>query len=88
VTSDYLKEFNVRPGSHPPYSPNLALSDFSLFGAIKGKTAGSEFRSAEQLLSEVAVITTFIPHITLANVSGEWEQRLQMRIDMEGDYLD
>jgi hypothetical protein len=49
---------------------------------------GSEFGSAEELVSEVTDITSFISYITLADVFREWEQRLQKCIDMEGDYVD
>jgi histone-lysine N-methyltransferase SETMAR len=38
---------------HPPYSPDLAPSDFYLFGYIKRCLAGPSFEDADQLLAAV-----------------------------------
>jgi hypothetical protein len=34
-----LKKFRIRPVDHSPHSPNLALSDFDLFGKLKDALA-------------------------------------------------
>jgi histone-lysine N-methyltransferase SETMAR len=39
---------------HPPYSPNLAPSDFSLFGPIKVHLGGHKFQTDYQLKSGVS----------------------------------
>jgi hypothetical protein len=88
VTLDYLKEFSFPPVPHPPFSLDLAYSDFFPFAAINVKLAGSEFRSAEEPSSDVTDVTIFISYVLLANVFGEWEQRLQKCIDMERDHVD
>jgi hypothetical protein len=49
VTSDYLREFNFRPVPHPAFSP--ARSDSSKSVEIKTGMSGSEFGSAEELVS-------------------------------------
>jgi hypothetical protein len=38
---------------HPPYSPDLALSDFHLFANVKRCLAGLSFEDADQLLAAV-----------------------------------
>jgi hypothetical protein len=38
---------------HPPYSPNLAPSDFYLFGYVKRCLAGLSSEDADQLLAAV-----------------------------------
>jgi hypothetical protein len=38
---------------HPPYSPNLAPSDFYLFGYVKRCLAGLSFEDTDQLLAAV-----------------------------------
>jgi hypothetical protein len=38
---------------HPPYSPDLASSDFDLFGYVKRYTTGLSFENADQLLAAV-----------------------------------
>jgi hypothetical protein len=40
-------------GIHPPYSLDLAPSDFYLFGDVKGLVRGESFETTEQLLSAV-----------------------------------
>jgi hypothetical protein len=86
VTSDDLKEFNFRLLPHPPFSTGLAQSDFYLFGVIKGTLAGSEFGSAEELVSELVDVTSFMSHVILAIIFCELEQRLQKCINTEGNY--
>jgi hypothetical protein len=44
------------------FSPDLAPSDFYLFGATKWKLSGSEFGSAGELVNEVPDIAVLISH--------------------------
>jgi hypothetical protein len=39
--------------AHPPYSPDLAPSDFYLFGHVKRLLGGESFEAGERLLSAV-----------------------------------
>ena len=39
--------------SHPPYSPNLAPSDFHVFGPLKEAMGGKSFRSDEEVQQAV-----------------------------------
>ena len=39
--------------SHPPYSPDLASSDFHLFGALKENLKGRHFSSDEEVKTAV-----------------------------------
>jgi hypothetical protein len=43
----------MKSTSHPPYSPDLAPSDFYLFGYVKKSLAGLPFEDADQLLAAV-----------------------------------
>jgi hypothetical protein len=45
--------FAVVVADHPSYSPNLAPSDFYLFGHVKGVLRGESFETREQLLSTI-----------------------------------
>jgi histone-lysine N-methyltransferase SETMAR len=40
---------------HPPYSPDLAPSDFYLFGALKDAICGKRFGSDDEVAEDVAV---------------------------------
>jgi hypothetical protein len=44
-------KWNVLP--HPPYSPNLAPSDYHLFGPLKEHLGGKSFRSNEEVIQTV-----------------------------------
>ena len=38
---------------HPPYSPDLALSDFHLFGPLKDALHGARFEDDESMIGAV-----------------------------------
>jgi histone-lysine N-methyltransferase SETMAR len=50
---EYLEANGMEKAPHPPYSPDLAPSDFFLFGHAKRMLCGSAFGSSEELLSGV-----------------------------------
>jgi hypothetical protein len=43
----------MKSAPHPPYSPDLAPSDFYLFGYVKRCLADLSFEDADQLLAAV-----------------------------------
>jgi hypothetical protein len=43
----------MKSAPHSPYSPDLAQSDFYLFGYVKRCLAGLSFEDADQLLGTV-----------------------------------
>jgi len=45
--------------SHTLYKPDLAASDFYLFGALKGAIRGKRFGSEDEVLEELAAGTKF-----------------------------
>jgi hypothetical protein len=57
---------------HPPYSPDLAPSDFLLFGYVKGKQMGYRAETPSELLVRIWVILAEIPRETLNAVFLEW----------------
>jgi hypothetical protein len=46
---------------HPPYSPDLAIANFYLFGVLKRKLQGIDARDDEELKSEILTILQGIP---------------------------
>jgi hypothetical protein len=51
--TQYFNENRMKSALHPLYSPDLALSDFYLFGYVKRCLAGFSFEDAHQLLATV-----------------------------------
>jgi hypothetical protein len=75
VTEDFFIENQLLHFSHPPYSPDLALSDFWLFGYIKTGLAGRDFADPEELLELLEGVREFLegtPAVELTAVFEGW----------------
>jgi histone-lysine N-methyltransferase SETMAR len=53
LSAQYFAENRMKSAPHRPYSPDLAPSDFYLFGYVKRCLAGISFEDADQLLAAV-----------------------------------
>jgi hypothetical protein len=84
----YMEEHGLRTALHPPYSPDLALSDFFLFGYVKKALHGSEFQTVEELLAVVVGILNAIPTETSISIFHEWIRMLQRCIGIDGEYAE
>jgi transposase len=74
-TTDFLSSLRLISAPHPPHSPDLAPSDFYLFGKVKNLLMGKEFESADETLQAIARIVHSIPRSELDSVFKEWERR-------------
>jgi hypothetical protein len=72
---------------HPPYSPDLALCDFWLFGTLKRKLEGSTFGDPVEVLTALSTILSMIPLDEFIAVFDEWKCGLRECIDRGGKYL-
>jgi histone-lysine N-methyltransferase SETMAR len=52
----FCEENGLRLGRHPPYSPDLAPSDFFLLGYVKERLKGMVFPSYEKLLDAIGEV--------------------------------
>jgi hypothetical protein len=77
MSSDYISLNRLKQATHPPYSPDLAPSDFFLFGHVKGKLMGYRTETPSELLVRIRVILSEISRETLNSVLLEWMERLQ-----------
>ncbi|KAH0789239.1 histone-lysine N-methyltransferase SETMAR-like protein [Histomonas meleagridis] len=86
------KKFAIKNGlslcPHPAFSPDLAPSDFYLFGKVKNELKGSGFVSEDELFEAIKSILEKITRDELESVFREWERRLQACIDNGGDYIE
>jgi transposase len=72
----------LRLAPHPPYSPDLAPSDFFLFGYVKERLKGMVLPSYEELLDAIGEVVTGIESETLTSVF----ERLEWVSKNNGDY--
>ena len=88
VTTGLLNQFGWDIVTHPPYSPDIAPSDYHLFPELKKHLGGTQFRTGEELKEEVLSY--------LRGAAGEFYdsgikkmvQRMQKCIDLNGDYVE
>lgn len=87
-TVDLLQNFGWNVITHPPYSPDLAPSDYHLFPKLKEHLSGRRFCSDDEVKDEVLRF--------LKGMAASWydmgiiklPQRLQKCIDRNGDYVE
>jgi hypothetical protein len=71
---------------HPPYSPDLAPSDFWLFGRIKTGLAGRSFAEPEELLESVREFLGGILGAELTAGFEGWIDQVRWMIAQNGQY--
>jgi transposase len=54
--TEYMDHNSLKRVRHPPYSPDLAPSDFYLFGYVKHQLRGHEFTEGPELVSAISEI--------------------------------
>ena len=83
-----LNELGSELLPHPPYSPDLAPSDYWLFADLKKMLRGKRFRSNDELIAET---NDYFEGKQKSFYKGGIE-RLQKRwndcISLKGDYVD
>jgi hypothetical protein len=83
-----MQQNAMRRDPHPPYSPDLAPSDFYLFDYIKQLLLGCEFTDRDSLLQGVREIVGGIEKATLGGVFCNWMERLNQSIAMGEEYVE
>jgi hypothetical protein len=73
---------------HPPYSPDLATSDFYLFRYVKRRLAGLSLEDADHPLAAVEGVLEGIEKVALQAVFLEWMNRLMKCIATNGHYIE
>jgi histone-lysine N-methyltransferase SETMAR len=56
ASQQFMAQNAMVVAAHPPYSADLAPSDFYLFGHVKGLFRGESFETGDQSLSAVIAI--------------------------------
>jgi hypothetical protein len=71
---------------HPVYSPDLAISDFWLFGRIKRELQGITIDTEEDLIEQILTILQSIPQSEITRAFAHWQERYQWVVGNDGEY--
>lgn len=82
----YLEEQNLQIMEQPPYSPDLAPSDFWLFDYIKQQL--EDHTSVESLMRQITKILHSTPKAEFRKTFDKWLERMQLCIDNQGNYFE
>lgn len=87
-TTALIERFGWEMVSHPPYSPDLAPSDFHLFPELKKNLGGTQFQTDEEVQN--AVVSFLHGQAAEFYDSGlkKWVPRMQKCIQRNGDYVE
>ncbi|GFO03923.1 transposase [Plakobranchus ocellatus] len=90
LTQQWLQRYGWEILPHPAHSPDLAPSDFHLFGPLKRHLGGMAFETEDDLISELRNcfdnldVDFFRVGIRINSLLSRW----QKCIDLHGDYVE
>jgi hypothetical protein len=70
----------------PPYSPDIAPSDFFIFGWLKTQLKRREYNGKDELYEVVDEILTSLSIEMIETVFIDWMNRIQRLIDGNGNH--
>jgi len=83
-----LQELKIELLPHPPYSPDLAPSDYWLFADLKKMLAGKKFRSNGEVISETEAYFEAKDKSFYKNGIKILELHCNDCVALDGDYVD
>ena len=84
----FLTKNGMTPKPHPPYSPNLTLSDFILFPWMKKVLKGKHFASVEEVKQKTAEALKGLKINEFKTCSEQWKECLNRYIATNGEYFE
>lgn len=87
ISIENTEFYGFKRPPHPPYSPDVALSDFFLFGYTKNKLKGHTFNDRDELCNAIIEIIGGIPKQKLKEVFEHWIHRCESVINTRGEYF-
>ena len=85
IVKTYLQNEGITIIDHPPYSPDLAPSDFWLFSKLKRCLTSHE--DVESLKLQITEVLRYIPQEEYLKTFKKYLKRMQLCIDNNGDYF-
>ena len=88
IVTAFLKKEKVTVLPHPPYSPDLAPSDFFLFPKLKAFLAGRKYQSRQALGSAIHQYFITVPKSAYRDAFMKRIHRLKLCISSHGEYFE
>ena len=88
ATVKKVQELGFRLLSHPPYSPDLAIADFHLFGAMKNPMRGRVFTSRDEVIAAADDSLRTLPAKFWEEGVDKLLQRYENCIKLDGEYVE
>ncbi|GFN76747.1 histone-lysine N-methyltransferase SETMAR [Plakobranchus ocellatus] len=88
ITQQWLQRYGWEILPHPAHSPDLAPSDFHLFGPLKRHLGGMAFETEDDLISELRNWFDNLDVDFFRVGINSLLSRLQKCIDLHGDYVE
>jgi hypothetical protein len=85
MTADFLASSPFILLPHPPYSPDIAPSDFHLFGNMKRNLKGLNAKTRDELIDAVDGFLRPLTRVQLLPVFRHWMDRLA-KVQLTGEY--
>jgi hypothetical protein len=85
---EFLTKNNMTVIPHPPYSPDLAPCDFSLFRRLKIKLKGCRFDTIEAIEAESQAVLNTLTELNFQDAFKKWQKHWERCIRAEGYYLE
>ena len=82
-----MKSRGFRVLDHPPYSPDLAPSDFGLFGTLKEKLRAYEIEGPEDLEQTTRQLLSGFDKDFFQSLFTAWIKRLEWVAEHDGEYF-
>lgn len=87
-TTEKIDQLRWKLISHPPYSPDLAPSDYALFPHMKSFLRGRRFNTRKELEAEANSVLKSIPPQWFQQNIRKLEERWQKCVLLDGDYVE
>ena len=88
TVAEFLRDEHIETIPHPPYSPDLAPSDFWLFGELKDSLRGRRFPSRTALGGAIYQWGQHTSKEEFAKCYRSWVRRWERCVAKEGDYVE
>ena len=88
ATTAKINDLRLQLLSHPPYSPDLAPSDYYLFPNLKRWLINKKFSSREEIIDATEEYFADLPENYFSDGIKKLENRWNKCIELKGDYIE